>query len=177
MNDKAIRAAILPYLGETYMEGKIIEEWGTMGDVIMDIAILEEGGITGFEIKSNHDTLSRLPNQVIYYEYLCDNCYVIVGDKFVGKISQHIPDSWGIIYVGEDDVITLRESISTGIDIKRLVDCLWNPEKVELIKLFKIRGYSNKNSRQLTDIILGNLTDSDIRKYVSHLIKCRKGWK
>lgn len=178
MNDKDIRSVLIPYLKDAHENGKIINEWGTMGDVIMDIAIVEPGAITGFEIKSDRDTLSRLSNQVKYYDYICDICYVVVGDKFISKIADNIPSHWGIIYVSEEgDIINKRMALCSPVDINRVVACLWKQECIDLIKWFGIKGYSNKNKRELCRMIVKNISEEDIRKYVYYLVKRREGWK
>lgn len=178
MNDKDIRKILIPYLQDTHEDGKIINEWGTMGDVIMDIAILEQSVITGFEIKSDRDTLSRLQNQIKYYDYICDLCYVVVGDKFIKKIADHIPSHWGIIHISSDgDIHQVRLPLCSPIDIDRLVGCLWRDECIKLIKCFGIKGYSNKNKRQLCKLITSNISEEDIRRYVCYFVKRREGWK
>lgn len=177
MRDKDIRNQLLPYLKEEYMGDKIIEEWGTMGRVVLDLAIIGEATLTGFEIKSDRDTLSRLPKQVRYYNFLCDYNYLVVSEKYSSVAEDHVPSSWGIIFVTEQDIIIKRPAMENKNRLLYMVNSLWKDELISILKENNIKGYSNKNCRQLSQLIIKNMNEYDVRKIVCHKLKCRIGWK
>lgn len=177
MKDKDIREYLMPYLKEEYMGDKIIEEWGTMGRVVLDLAIVGDTTLTGLEIKSDKDTLSRLPNQVRYYNFLCDYNYLVVSKKYIDEAESHIPSTWGIIYVTEEDIIIRRPAMENKNRLLYMVNSLWRDELISVLKENSIKGYSGKNCRQLAQLIIKNLDELTIRKIVCHKLKARINWK
>lgn len=177
MNDKEIRKQLMPYLKEEYAGDKIIQEWGTMGRVVLDIAIIGDATITGLEIKSDRDTLSRLPRQVRYYNFLCDYNYLVVSEKFISSAEDNIPVNWGILFVTEQDIIIHRHAMENKNRLLYMVNSLWRDELISILKENNIKGYSNKNCRQLSAMIIKNMSEQDIRKIVCHKLKSRINWK
>jgi hypothetical protein len=62
----------------------------------IDIAVVN-GELTGFEIKSDADTLSRLPRQVAAYNRVFDRVSIVVPERHASSVSLFVPDWWGVI--------------------------------------------------------------------------------
>lgn len=59
-------------------------------------ALLVANRISGFEIKSDVDSLSRLPRQVEAYGQVVERAYLVVGEHHREKASALVPDWWHI---------------------------------------------------------------------------------
>ena len=84
---------------------RVIEELGVLhGWNRIDIAILGRK-LHGYEIKSDRDTLDRLPQQVASYNQVFDLVTLVVGWRHAAAAMREAPRWWGI---------TLAESNSPG---------------------------------------------------------------
>lgn len=63
----------------------------------IDIALIN-GSISGYEIKSDVDTLARLERQAKAFGYVFDNICLVVTDRFAKVAEGSVPDWWGIIH-------------------------------------------------------------------------------
>jgi len=61
----------------------------------IDVALVN-GVLHGFELKSDLDTLNRLPDQVPAYNDVCDHVTLVVGERHVLNALELVPDWWGI---------------------------------------------------------------------------------
>lgn len=106
MNDKLIRSALLQHLSATDPSAVIYHELPlSRGEGRADCAAVN-GSLTGFEIKSEKDSLSRLGKQVRDYGQVFDYCYIVVAKKHVSNARQIVPKNWGIIVAEyRDDVV------------------------------------------------------------------------
>jgi hypothetical protein len=93
----------------------ILDELGLcQGAVRADVAVVN-GSLAGFEIKSDRETLARLPNQVEVYGRVFDYVTLIVGPKHAAAIRKAVPAFWGIVVATEDDgVLQLRSRRSAN---------------------------------------------------------------
>src|SRR5580704_6657611 len=97
--DKLIRAAFREKLENDYRDErdvKIIDELGVMhGSARVDMAVVN-GIIHGFELKSDLDTLRRLPEQMEAYNSVFDQITLVVGKQHVQEAINAAPEWWGI---------------------------------------------------------------------------------
>src|SRR5215211_7159088 len=74
----------------------VLDELGLcQGSARVDVAVVN-GFITGYEIKSERDTLARLPAQQEIYSKALDSVTIIVGASHAEKVVELIPSWWGI---------------------------------------------------------------------------------
>ena len=67
----------------------VVEELGLcQGQVRVDMAVVN-GVLHGYEIKSDCDTLRRLPNQVVAYGKVLDRATLVVGVRQCGRQPTH----------------------------------------------------------------------------------------
>ena len=62
----------------------------------IDIAVIN-GSMIGFEIKSDVDSLSRLPQQVRAFSHFFDQMSLVTTDRHLQGARKCIPNWWGII--------------------------------------------------------------------------------
>src|SRR3989339_1402334 len=98
-NDKLIRIALKENLEVEHRNDsrlKIIEELGVShGTARVDIAVVN-GVIHGYEIKSDMDTLQRLPEQMNIYNSVFTQMTLVVGKNHLYEAINIVPDWWGI---------------------------------------------------------------------------------
>ena len=96
-NDLIIRSALKEDLRRRYARNKklrIIEELGVQhGTARIDIAVVN-GTMHGYEIKSDQDTLKRLPEQMDIFNSVFDKMTLIVGKNHLYEAINIVPD-WG----------------------------------------------------------------------------------
>ncbi|MCL5289695.1 MAG: sce7726 family protein [Firmicutes bacterium] len=132
----------------------IIDELGLcQGEARIDIAVIN-GSLHGYEIKSDSDTLERLPRQVDIYNKVLDYITIVTGKNHIDKINDLVPSWWGIQQVekvSKDKVNmqTIREpGINPEVDPYSLAQLLWKEEALELLTIFGMeKGYISKSRK------------------------------
>lgn len=81
-----------------------------VGECKADVAILNGTG-TVYEIKSERDSLSRLPRQVEAYKSVFAKVYVIAGENHVRAVTDSVASEVGILLLsGRNQISTVREA-------------------------------------------------------------------
>jgi len=95
-----------------------------------------------FEIKTEHDSLRRLPAQAAAYQRLFDRCTAVVAEKHLAKAQVMLPDFWGISSIsmnGHVSFISHRKAkLNRHVDPELLVRLLWRDEA--LAALMSVTG-------------------------------------
>ena len=82
-------------------ETVVVDELGLKhGRCRADIAVIN-GHFIGYEIKSDNDSLRRLPEQIDVYSAVFDRASVIVGEKHACAVKSLIPGWWGLILASQ----------------------------------------------------------------------------
>lgn len=142
-NDSIIRSALKKELLMRHSKDKkfrIIEELGVNhGTARIDIAVVN-GIMHGYEIKSDLDTLERLPEQMNVFSAVFNMITLVVGKSHLYNAINLVPEWWGIIVAKTDmdgSVIfnLIREAGNNieqnGISIARL---LWKKEALRILE-------------------------------------------
>jgi hypothetical protein len=86
----------------------------------------------GFEIKTERDTLRRLPRQAIAYGRLFDRCTVVVAERHAEGADRTLPEWWGITTTrvnGSVRFTSVRAAkANPELDPEVLVRLLWRDE-------------------------------------------------
>lgn len=190
-NDKNIRLALRKVLEKELAEyratghnAEIFDELGVRhGTARIDIAIIN-GVMHGYEIKSDRDTLERLPEQVKEFSAVFDKLTLVVGKQHLYQAVQMIPDWWGVIVAKFDTnnhVIfqTIREPENNkeqvGISIARL---LWREEALKILEeRNSADGVRNKPREFIYERLADVLDTATIKEQVSALLVSREGWR
>ncbi|MFA6586300.1 MAG: sce7726 family protein [Candidatus Paceibacterota bacterium] len=190
-NDKIIRGALREILEkerenyklEKKLPAEIFEEFGVShGTARIDFAIIN-GVMHGYEIKSDRDTLDRLPEQMKQYNKVFDKMTLVVGKKHLYHAVNTIPSWWGIILVKieENKIIfqTIREDEKNqeqiDVSIARL---LWREEALKILKeKNKAKGFLSKNRNMIYDKLVEVVDINTLKNYVRNILVSRKGWR
>lgn len=189
-NDKSIRVALRKVLEkklETFRakgsNAEIFEELGVQhGTARIDFAIVN-GIMHGYEIKSDRDTLERLPDQIKEFSTVFDEITLIVGKRYLYEAVHMIPDWWGIMLAktNGDQVIlqTIREpeknKEQVGLSIARL---LWREEALHMLEeRNKAGGLRYKPREFIYEKLADELDTETLMGQVSALLVSREGWR
>lgn len=186
MRDRDIRAALWDLLRKNHagdQDTLVLDELGICeGETRADVAVVN-GSLAAFEIKSDRDTLNRLPRQVEAYQRVFDVVTVIVGGRYVQRIIDVVPDGWGIIQaVPQDHHVRLKSfrepKTNTEVDSFSLAQLLWRNEALALLEDRGLdRGLRSKPRRVLWQAIADHLSLAEVGEAVRAQLKTREGWR
>lgn len=126
LDDKQIRQTLLKELSKD-KEIEIYQEFVLPSSKARADIVTVGEIFTGYEIKSDKDSLQRLSTQIPEYDVYLEKNYIVVGEKYSSKIKDYIPEYWGIIVVSgseEKDLENNRLKIKTIRKAKK--NPLWN---------------------------------------------------
>ncbi len=187
-NDLIIRSALKVVLKKKHAkdrELRIIDELGVQhGSVRIDIAVIN-GIMHGYEIKSDRDTLARLPEQMTEFNTVFDQLTLVVGKQHLYQAIHIVPDWWGITIArmnskGKVVFQTIREPEDNKeqdkVSIARL---LWRDEALRILEeqnqAYGVRSKPREFVYQrLADVLEAEALKERVRKT---LLVPRKDWR
>lgn len=110
----------------------VYEFWVPRSNERADVVVIS-AEMSGFEIKTERDTLARLPRQAVAYARVFDRCSVVLAERHVAGAMAILPEWWGVIaIVSTDGALIFRPVRSaapnSGVDPETLVRLLWREE-------------------------------------------------
>lgn len=188
-NDAVIRRALIEHVDNQYNTakhpGKVIEEFSVCdGAARIDLAAVN-GVMHGFEIKSDIDSLERLPHQMGLYGSIFDKVTLVVGVTHLYHAFNIIPDWWGVTVarVNDDGAVYFNEirepETNHCTEVTSVVKLLWKDEALNILEDLNLsRGYKSKNREQICNKLIDTLDAVTLTSKVRHLIQFnRQGWK
>jgi hypothetical protein len=186
MRDRDVREALRRKVFAEHIrdaDTRLIEELGLAhGEIRVDIAVVN-GRFHGFEIKSDADTLQRLPAQMAAYNSVFDRVTIVAGRKHVTAVEQQVPQWWGIklAKAGDRGAVHFEEirapRINRGIEPIELVRLLWREEAQHLLESRGVRGVRGRSRTQLHSILASSVPLVELRKAVRDALKTRANWR
>lgn len=190
-NDKIIRLAFRKVLDEELKKyrksghrAEIFEELGVRhGTARIDLAIVN-GIMCGYEIKSDKDTLDRLPEQVKEFSAVFDKITLIVGKRHLYQAMHIIPDWWGvkIAKVNTNNQVVFQTIRRPGKNKKQnilsIAQLLWRKEALQILEeKNKADDVRNKPRKFIYEKLTNTLDDKTLKKQVSSMLIFREGWR
>lgn len=152
------------------------------GSSRVDVAVIN-GKIHGYEIKSERDSLERLPSQVADYGKIFDSMVIVVSENHYDKALEIVPEWWGIYTVRKNSkrAFLKRERMAKqnkNVDSLSLLKLLWKDELVELLEMHNYQ----KSTKSKTRLALCELIDPivsliEVKKFVRSKLKNRTDWR
>lgn len=186
MLDRDIRIALKKKYLQKYIQdptSKVVEEMSLFANRSrIDIAVIN-GQLVGYEIKSDRDTISRLPNQISVYGQIFDNVTVISGPKHINKLVDFLPNYCGLILSEPDSneikftsiIKPTQSNEQSGFMIASL---LWHEEACQLLKNIGLgKGVRKKRIKDLWQDLAENLSIENLSIQVREKLKSREAWK
>lgn len=185
--DRDVRQAIIKkVLSEHVLDPDVlvVHELGLQhGACRIDIAVVN-GLLHGYEIKSDADTLARLPIQVAAYSAAMDRATLVVGERHLAAAKDLIPDWWGMKVAvvgarGAVNIVTYRPvGVNPQVSSFHVAQLLWRNEAIELLGLHgAIKGAARMNRNNLCHALAEIVPSIDLRRYVRSALKRRENWR
>jgi len=186
-NDPTIRFALLEHLNRTHRRDKkvrIIEELGVKhGTTRVDVAVVN-GIMHGYEIKSDKDTLRRLPKQMSSFNLIFDKLTLVVGKNHLYDAINMLPDWWGIIIakINKNDSVIfnhIREGeINVNQDSTSLARLLWKEEALNILReRNQASGYNSKPREAIYKKLSTILDHKTLGDKVRETLFVRRDWR
>jgi hypothetical protein len=187
MNDHHIRAALKRKLLFRYLkdpEALVLDELGLRhGRVRADIVVVNSI-LHGFEVKSDRDTLKRLPDQARIYNAVFDRMTLVVGYRHAYKAIPMVPDWWGIklVTMGSHGGIYFSDARlprnNPSPDIHSIAKLLWRDEALALLEeIGAATGFRSK-PRATIYAYLSKVANLElVHSRVCQQLRRRIGWR
>lgn len=186
-NDFMIRSAIVDILKQQHKkdrEVRIVEELGVHhGNARVDIAVVN-GIMHGYEIKSDQDTLRRLPEQIEFYNSVFDKMTLVVGKNHLHSAMKLVPDWWGIMIakVAVDGKVVFNrirnEEQNKEQDLISVARLLWREEALNILKeMAEDCGLQSKSRDFLYNKLATTLDKKTLGQKVRETIFFRADWR
>lgn len=187
-NDTAIRKRLEEYLVEVHKKDKKVRTFNELGinhgDVRADIAVVN-GVFHGYEIKSDIDTLYRLPRQAKGYSEVFDYMTIVVGKEHIYDTLAIIPDWWGVMVARYDadgcsvnfsEIRNAEQNPSlNSISIARI---LWREEALQILaRSGADRGVRAANRELIYERLVNTLPLDSLRDTVRDVLFHRPNWR
>jgi hypothetical protein len=186
LDDAAIRAAFHAKLLRAAHRSSgtlVVDEFGIdHGSRRADIAVIN-GRMTGYEIKSDADSLGRLRGQIAGYSRVFDYATVVVTDRHLSQVRNVVPSWWGIVGVSTGvrrgiHFRTVRRGSpnprSSAIALARL---LWRHEVIAVLRDLGLPGKRLRTERSaLYRILVGRLATGEVARLVRDRLRARSAW-
>ncbi|QTO43335.1 sce7726 family protein [Burkholderia latens] len=162
----------------------VVEELGLEhGACRVDIAVVN-GVIHGYELKSDADTLHRLPLQIDAYSRALDKATLVVSERHHAEAAKLLPSWWGIkvSHVGPRGAVHIETeraaTMNPDISAFHVAHLLWRDEALAILEAFEtdkrvLRG----NKRVLYTLLAQHLSLSSLRAQVRDALKRRTNWR
>jgi len=152
------------------------------GRAIADVAVIN-GKMICYEIKSDYDSLQRLKNQISNYDLVFDLITIIVGEKFEDKISEFVPNHWGVWSIktnkkGPFINVARKPKVNKNVDAFSIAQFLWKDEALHLIDKYKVKGsFKSKRKWLLWEALSNELPLKTLKSEVREILRNRNDWK
>ena len=171
----ALRAEILA--SATGGRDAVEEFWVPRSNERADLAVIGHL-MHGFEIKTERDTLKRLPRQACAYGRLFDRCTAVVAERHLDPAAAIVPEWWGITTVCVNGSVTFtcvrKPRRNPAIDPTTLVRLLWRDEAMAALLDLGRRPEVRASRSSLWDEILATATVAQLKRLVRDAILRRK---
>jgi hypothetical protein len=181
-----VREAVLRQVAGAYRKDRntiVVAELGLCrGSARIDLAVVD-GSLDGYEIKSERDTLRRLPAQVRTYGRVLDRVTIVCGRRHVDSVAALVPPWWGITKaMGTSAAVELQRlrapAANPSVDPSAVVQLLWRDELLaEAYELHGPRGLSRRTRYQLGELLVRELPVEALGRRVRDRLRARRGWR
>ncbi len=187
MRDRDVREGVWSWLEQEHAgddDTLILNELGIFnGTTRIDIAVVN-GEMAGFELKSERDTLERLPAQRDLYNLVLDRISLVVAENHYDKAVDMIPDWWGVwiahpVSRGCVKVSRERDALpNPELDAETICSFLWRDEALAILdRIGASRGVKSKPREAIYRRLAEVLPLDAVREEVRSALKFREGWR
>jgi|AntAceMinimDraft_9_1070365.scaffolds.fasta_scaffold08369_1 hypothetical protein len=186
-NDITIRSALKKLLTNRHAQDekvRIIEELGVQhGSARVDIAVVN-GIMHGYEIKSDQDTLQRLPRQMDVFNSVFDKITLVVGKNHLYRAINIVPEWWGIMVAKSNNngsvIFNLirGEEFNKNQDSVSIAKLLWREEALRILEKNKVaNGFYSKPRDFIYKKLASVLDQEALSEEVREKLFLRADWR
>ena len=178
INDAFIRAPLLQWLRVLHpysSDAKLLEEFKMpRPSARIDVALVN-GEMTGFEIKSDRDTLTRLPLQIPAFSKFFDRVSLVTTKKHLEEARLTIPKWWGIIVFREDGSfdVTRSSKRNTKIDAASFLFALSKAELTLVARATSVSIPSASKKDAIVELLASSVEQPLLCRFAREVIKLR----
>ena len=190
VRESQVRDALVARIHRTHAHDPathIVHELGLcQAEARVDLAVIN-GRFTGWEIKTDADTLGRLPAQAQVYSRVFDRVWLAADVSHINAALPLIPPWWGVLGVSERrgacQLSLVRPSrLNPSVDLSALVRLLWRAEVLaELTALGLAYGMDRKPRTVLWDALAAaspaRISAPQLRGRVRTQLTARDNWR
>ena len=186
-SDTDIRKALIRRLTKQYQDDcrTVILEEVSMGCGAPRIDLLVVNGVLhGLELKSDRDTLRRLPRQARFYSAVVDRMTLVVGPCHLTQARRIVPDWWGITVARVKSHAGLSFSeirapeANPSADALAIARLLWRQEALTLLEKNGLAdGVRSKSRAHIHARLVESCDIGLIRRCVRQQFRTRRDWK
>lgn len=161
---------------------EIIHEFGIYcGIHRVDMAVVN-GVLSGYEIKSEKDTLKRLPAQAQAYSMLFDKMTLVVSERHYEGALAIVPAWWGIFRAEPGKTkVKLKEvrrgSINKGVKPHALAALIWRDQALGILEeRGAAKGLRSASRDKLWDALVECLTLEELQAETRTAVRRQRQW-
>lgn len=184
-NDAIIRDLLIPFVRGEHSGSPdtiYLPEFALYGGANRADYVALNGLSHGYEIKSDRDTLTRLPEQVDAYSAVFEKATLVSAIRHLRDAKKIIPSWWGIVEVrGEINprLERVRESTPNPAPRAHAIACLlWRPEALRILTNLGLdKGIRSKPMARLIERLAAELPAERLARYVREALRARGDWR
>lgn len=180
--DADIRKVLLATLEAKYNDKThdlIVEEFGCKA-ARADVAVIN-GALHAYEIKSDSDSLNRLPSQMKAYEGVFEYVTLVCGSRLLERARAEIPGWWGLQKAEfSNGAVAIQEVRTTKPNPNQsplaVARMLWKTEALAVLRKCGHRGVTSRcTAEEVWNSVAANVPIADLTHEVRQAIKARGG--
>lgn len=179
----AVHATAIKEILSEDVSSIVLDEFGVcLGSTRIDIAVIN-GKLHGYELKSDKDTLERLPSQVEMFSRVFDHVTLIAGSRHIDRVAGMIPDWWGLVVAteisGRTTTTALREpKDNPAVDPVSLAQLLWKNEMLSILDQHGLsKGIKSKPCPYLWQFMAQSFKLEELKQLVRSTLRARTDWR
>lgn len=180
--DADIRSVLLASLNAKYGDKNhdlIVEEFGCKA-ARADVAVIN-GVLHAYEIKSDSDSLDRLPSQIDAYQGVFEYVTLVCGRRLLERARIAIPNWWGLQKAEfKDGAVSIRELRTPKPNPNQsplaVAKMLWKTEALAVLRKYGHRGVTSKRTAdEVSSAVAAHVPIVELTNEVRLAIKARGG--
>ncbi|QQR47721.1 sce7726 family protein [Myxococcus xanthus] len=184
LRDVDIRQPLAPFAACAYPDAQVLHEVGLeYGLVRVDVAAISSERLHAWEVKSDSDSLRRLPAQAVSYSVVFDRCTLVAGERHLERGQALVPPWWGVVLARADGGGVVLEEVRPALDNPSpspgaTVQLLWRPEMLALLEeAGSARGVRSASKGRLLARLIEVLPPAELRARVRQVVSARGDWR
>jgi hypothetical protein len=182
-HESEIRVAVHRHVSTQFAHdptARIVDEVGVHeGRGRVDVAVIN-GHLHGYEIKSEFDSLTRLPQQLVLFGSVFEYLWLVIAPKHLTRVVRTSPDWVGVMVAtdGDPDLELRRPAGPTASwNPLAMASLMWRDETLAFLRgINAASGVGNAPRRDLWNRLVDVLPERDLRAAVRATLKARDAW-